>query len=117
MKLSEMEITESEDINQYRGHIPPDMALIASDGQHMIIIDRIGPALDYWFSEVMDDPDHCLENPGPGIWLWEGGIDTWQSYEGDFDSELEGKFSVLSPEQWELLKMNGTVWDEDLWYK
>lgn len=87
---------------EYRKDAPADRALIVSDGKRATCLDHVGPALDYWIEDLglADDWDGLPA----GVWIFEGTIRSWVSYEGEHDSELEGEERPLTEEEWQQFK-------------
>lgn len=77
-------------------------ALIASDGERSLILEQVGGHLDYWFSESGDQEG--LDGYPPGVWVWEGTLNSWRDYWGEYDEELSGDIRKLTDEEWELLR-------------
>jgi len=94
------------------------IALVASDGERVVILDYIGGPLDYWVCEigersVLDEIEQ--EN---GIWIWEGTIKNHRSYDGECDEWLEGEFRPPTDEEWANIIDGESLWGDigDDWY-
>lgn len=77
-------------------------ALIASDGEHSVVIEHIGGPLDYWISEV--GVEELFDGVDAGLWVWEGTLASTCDYMGEYDEELVGDFRKLTPEEWEVVR-------------
>ncbi len=100
---------------EYKKGCPPDRGLLISDGTQGLLVDYIGPALEYWQSEVGDT--ESWDGYPAGVWIWEGTLQTWQSYEGEYDCDLEGEHRALTNDEWSDFKLDGQAgpWDSDDW--
>lgn len=112
-------IKTPDPIDPYRPDAPKvSMALLASDGGHVVVLDHIGKGLGAFMEEVGDDPvivEEALGVPPPGLWIWEGVYHTSRSYEGEYDAELMGQIRNLTLEDWELYRDTGFVWEPKTW--
>ena len=85
-------------------------AVVASDGQHAIVLEYVGGPLNYWLCETGRlAPFDGLE---AGLWVWEGGIASWRDYAGDYDEELDGTFRRLTVEEIDALRQDAWLWDD-----
>lgn len=101
---------------EYKEGRPPDRALLVSDGTRCVVLNHVGPALDYWLDELGLGDDEWA-GLAAGVWIWEGSIKVYGGgmFE-DRDEELDGTERLLTDEEWEHFRDEGTApWDTDDW--
>lgn len=103
----------------YRENCPPDRALVASDGKKVRVLDFIGPGFEEWEENV--GLNFELEGIEAGLWLIQGHVDGWETYEGDWDASLEITHKrPLTQYEWDwYLDVDPETgpWDRGLWRK
>lgn len=90
-------------------------ALVASNGSQVIILDWMGPAMEYlmhfsWAeaAEMLDDG-----NAPRGLSIWEGDIKSQRDYWGEWDEWAEGTYRPLTAEEWTQLQNTGKLWNHE----
>lgn len=101
---------------RYKDGHPKCRALVASDGEHAILLDWIGPDLDY-LNHVDSGTFHHDEWAGTkiGIWIWEGRLRSSRDYWDEHDEWLEGDFRKLTRDEWADYCVNDCPWDPADW--
>lgn len=86
-------------------------AIIASDGEHGVVLQYIGGPLDYWLNEagITDE----FDGVEAGLWVWEGNIVSHVSYMGEHDSEMSGTFRKLDGDEIMNVRDGCDLWDSD----
>ena len=92
-------------------------AIVASDGQHSVVLDHIGGPLDYWESESgRDSMLEQFDGMEPGLWVCDVSILSSRSYEGEYDEELSvDDARKLTDEEWALVRDGDVLWTEAEW--
>ena len=122
IQASESNEEQAEDSykSRYKKNKPADRFICCREGDFLIIMDRIGPGLDYWAEEVDLSPHYLGMPPTDGFYFWVGGVRTfelWTDYGYDYDSKLDGEFIKVTKEDFESYDINGSWWDSSLWLK
>lgn len=100
----------------YKEKHPPCRALVASDGEHGIVLDYIGPDFDYMVHVDTGAFHHDeWEGTKAGVWIWEGRLQSSTDYFGEHDEWLEGRFRALTADEWDLHRLNDSPWDPADW--
>jgi len=104
---------------QWKSPRPPDRVLIASNGSTSIVLDYIGPAIEYWRDTSGFDEEFV--NLPAGILVVEADITSWheQTVNGDdYDSELDFlEVRSATDEEVKSYVSIESAWDRALWVK
>jgi len=96
----------------------PCLALVASDGQGVMLLDQIGAGLDFWFGECGTDPNDEFQDAPVGLSIWEGHLHSKPP--GWFEEgicELRGDYRAITAEEWESYRVNGSFWNAADWFE
>lgn len=109
--------TEKE--TKWRKDRPKERAVVAMDSTEelVVVLEFIGPELDWLqtFEPIANAFLAWCKPPGPGIWMWEGGLRWHTSYEGEHDFEMDGEFRPLTETEAKQSMSGDSPWDPDLW--
>jgi len=97
----------------YRKDRPQDRAVLASNGDTVLVVDWIGPDLDWWHSCTGWEGD--FEGTPTGLWIWEGRLST-NDAEPD-DNHLEGGLRALTNEELRAYVEGDDLWEDGAWIK
>lgn len=102
---------------KWKTNRPKDRILCVVNYGKPLVLDCIGPAVEYFQQEgFLDDTlENDLEPDANGVLIWEGSIECVRYLEGDFDEYLKGTTRSSTKEEWEA-HLNGEYpWDPNEW--
>lgn len=116
-KLAAAEEPADPEERRWRKDAPPSRVLFATNGRGAVyIIEHVGSCASYLVSESGWFVGSELRPwQFPGIWVWEGTIRVYRSYEGEYDEEADGDIRPLDESEASALEANQDVWDRSLW--
>jgi predicted HAD superfamily Cof-like phosphohydrolase len=85
---------------------------------HAMFHDRIGPDIEYEI-ECTGEADVVRDfarGRAPGAYVWTGRIHSYQSYEGEWDAELDGEIRPVTDEEAMSLADEETIWASSDFY-
>jgi hypothetical protein len=103
---------------RWRKNAPPSRVLFATNGRRAVsVIDHVGPDAAYLLSGDFDGFVDSDLRPWkfPGIWVWEGQVRSYRSYEGEYDEEVIGDIRPLNEDEENALQTDDDPWDYSLW--
>lgn len=128
-ELTELGIQAWENAHRYAcpwdyskdGTVWKSCAVIATDGEgNDVLLHACGPAIDYHIDQLGHDLEMLGlsgDEPGPGIWVWEGtmGAVRYDSPEVgvEYEHEARGDWRAPTAEEWEGIKQELCPWDKE----
>ena len=108
---------DNDDPN-YKKDRPPDCVMYVAMYGKCIVLDYIGPFVDYLaregpLSDQLEQDVICDEDVG--VYIWSGGCETIRHFGGDYDVRMDGESRLATKEEWELHTRDEYPWDRSLW--
>lgn len=103
---------------EWRKPCPMSVVLFATDGRgNAIPISHQGPEAAWFMSECLDEfiEEELAPHRFPGLWVWEGTVETWANHLGEYDSAYRGKVRPLTEDEARAIREGDHVWDPGLW--
>lgn len=104
----------------YKKDRPPDCVMYIVMYGKCIILDYIGPAVDYFSRESITSLAEMIDayviNDGDfGAYIWSGHFKTIKYDAGDCDVEMVGNTRLATKEEWYAHINDEFPWDRSLW--
>ena len=112
--MNSIQSVERSRVGVYKpeGTCPKDRALVVVQDQRCLVLDHIGPALDYLedLGTLDTSLDKDLSTLVQGVYIWRGKL-----IKSSTGEELRGQWRMATKEEW-ICHINGDFpWDPNLW--